>query len=154
MNLRIQNQDLLKKSCRKRRKSFHTFLFNLFLKPTDCKRLLAIEKNNDQPVTLSPCLILSTEPKPSPGELEIDSDDIGIVMREKRLVDRWIVKSGMLRFNFLLECCHPGTVPDPQLVAAMIQLVQLFVLCLELSLKNVYDDKGWLIVWYLLNILI
>ncbi|XP_052808844.1 protein unc-80-like isoform X2 [Mya arenaria] len=62
------------------------------------------------------------EPKQSQGESEADPDDIGIVMREKRLVDKFIVKSGMLRFNFLLECCHPGTVPDPQLVASMIQL--------------------------------
>ena len=54
------------------------------------------------------------------------SDDVGIEMhfvREKKLVDKYIIKSGMLRFNFLLECSHPGTVPDPQLVAAMLQLV-------------------------------
>ncbi|KAL4233067.1 Protein unc-80 [Mactra antiquata] len=51
-----------------------------------------------------------------------DQDDIGLVMREKKMVDKFIIKSGMLRFNFLLECCHPGTVPDAQLVAAMIQL--------------------------------
>ena len=55
------------------------------------------------------------------------SDDVGIEMhfvREKKLVDKFIIKSGMLRFNFLLECSHPGTVPDPQLVAAMLQLVR------------------------------
>ena len=52
-----------------------------------------------------------------------DIEDNGLVMREKKLVDRFIIKSGMLRFNFLLECCHPGTVPDPQLVASMLQLV-------------------------------
>ncbi|KAL3872189.1 hypothetical protein ACJMK2_040132 [Sinanodonta woodiana] len=41
---------------------------------------------------------------------------------EKRLVDKFIVKSGMFRFSFLLECCQPGSMPDPQLLAAMLQL--------------------------------
>ncbi|WAR09253.1 UNC80-like protein [Mya arenaria] len=72
--------------------------------------------------TASQATLTFLKPKQSQGESEADPDDIGIVMREKRLVDKFIVKSGMLRFNFLLECCHPGTVPDPQLVASMIQL--------------------------------
>lgn len=66
-----------------------------------------------------------SEVKQSHCDLTEDTDDVGIVMREKKLVDKFIIKSGMLRFSFLLECCHPGTVPDPQLVAAMIQLVRL-----------------------------
>ncbi|KAL8568215.1 hypothetical protein ACOMHN_027738 [Nucella lapillus] len=45
-----------------------------------------------------------------------------LVLKEKKLVDRYLVKSGMLRFSFLLECCHPGSFPDPQLLAAMLDL--------------------------------
>ncbi|XP_076436361.1 protein unc-80 homolog isoform X3 [Babylonia areolata] len=45
-----------------------------------------------------------------------------LVLREKKLVDRFLIKSGMLRFSFLLECCHPGSFPDPQLLAAMLDL--------------------------------
>lgn len=33
------------------------------------------------------------------------------------------VKEGMQRFNFLLEVCVPGTVPDPQLIGAIMDLV-------------------------------
>lgn len=33
-----------------------------------------------------------------------------------------ILKSGMLKYQFLLETCTPGTVPDAQLVAAMLDL--------------------------------
>lgn len=51
-----------------------------------------------------------------------------VIVKEKKLVDRYLVKSGMLRFSFLLECCHPGTLPDPQLVAAMLDLVRMTTL--------------------------
>ena len=53
----------------------------------------------------------------------VEEADVEVIVREKKMVDKYIIKSGMLRFSFLLECCHPGTVPDPQLVAAMLQLV-------------------------------
>ena len=48
------------------------------------------------------------------------------MVREKRMVDKFLVKSGMLRFSFLMECCHPGSLPDPQLVAAMLDLVRVY----------------------------
>lgn len=46
-----------------------------------------------------------------------------LVVREKKLVDKYMVKTGMLRFSFLLECCQPGSFPDSQLMAAMLDLV-------------------------------
>ncbi|GFR73729.1 Unc-80-like protein [Elysia marginata] len=45
-----------------------------------------------------------------------------VMVKEKKMVDRYLIKSGMLRFSFLLECCHPGSLPDPQMVAAMLDL--------------------------------
>ena len=70
------------------------------------------------------CFEFLTDIKQSLSE---SADDNGTesyqFIREKKLVNKYIIKSGMLRFSFLLECCHPGTVPDPQLVAAMLQLV-------------------------------
>ena len=33
-----------------------------------------------------------------------------------------VVQTGMDRFNFLLETCVPGTVPDPLLIAALLDL--------------------------------
>jgi len=50
------------------------------------------------------------------------SKDIPFV-REKKLVNSYIVKSGMLRFNFMLDCCNPGTLPDAHLIAALLDLV-------------------------------
>ena len=56
-----------------------------------------------------------------------DSDIDTVLTREKKLVDKYVIKSGMLRFSFLLECSHPGSIPDPQLVAAMLELVCVFI---------------------------
>ena len=50
------------------------------------------------------------------------TEDVGL-MREKKMVDKFLIKSGMLRFSFLMECCQPGSLPDPQMVAAMLDLV-------------------------------
>ncbi|XP_048774238.1 protein unc-80 homolog isoform X3 [Ostrea edulis] len=51
-----------------------------------------------------------------------DTENDSIIIKEKKLVDKFLVKSGMLRFSFLLECAPPGGIPDPQLVAAMLEL--------------------------------
>lgn len=50
-----------------------------------------------------------------------------VVLKERRLVPIEPVRQGMLRFSFLLEICSPGSVPDAQLVAALLDLVN-FVL--------------------------
>ncbi|CAH1781834.1 unnamed protein product, partial [Owenia fusiformis] len=44
------------------------------------------------------------------------------IIKERKLVNSYAVKSGMFRFNFLLDCCTPGSVPDPPLIAAMLDL--------------------------------
>lgn len=46
-----------------------------------------------------------------------------VVLKERRLIPLKPVKEGMQRFSFLLEVCVPGTVPDPQLIGAIIDLV-------------------------------
>lgn len=46
-----------------------------------------------------------------------------VVLKERRLVPLKPVREGMHRFSFLLEVCIPGSVPDPQLIAAILDLV-------------------------------
>lgn len=46
-----------------------------------------------------------------------------VVLKERRLVPVKPVREGMYRFSFLLEVCIPGSVPDPQLIAAVLDLV-------------------------------
>ncbi|XP_050693714.1 protein unc-80 homolog isoform X3 [Eriocheir sinensis] len=45
-----------------------------------------------------------------------------VLMRERKLVPVELVRNGMLRFKFLLETCQPGSIPDPQLIAAVLDL--------------------------------
>lgn len=46
-----------------------------------------------------------------------------VVLKERRLIPMKPVRDGMQRFSFLLEVCVPGTVPDPQLIGAIMDLV-------------------------------
>ena len=46
-----------------------------------------------------------------------------VVLKERKLVPIMPVYNGMLRFSFLLETCQPGSVPDPHLLAAVLDLV-------------------------------
>ena len=68
-----------------------------------------------------------------PGGMK-DSSDVTSVLgteviniKEKRLVNAYAVKSGMLRFNFLLDCCQPGSIPDANLIAALLDLVSYVI---------------------------
>ena len=50
-----------------------------------------------------------------------DSDTV--YFRERHLVPIDTIQTGMSRFSFLLETCSPGSVPDPLLIAALLDLV-------------------------------
>ena len=54
-----------------------------------------------------------------------DSDTV--FFRERHLVPAKVVQVGLARFNLMLEMSAPGTMPDPLLIAALIDLVS-FVL--------------------------
>lgn len=45
-------------------------------------------------------------------------------MKERRLIPTEPVREGMMRFSFLLETCAPGSVPDSQLIGAILDLPQ------------------------------
>lgn len=70
-------------------------------------------------------LPLNTDWKSNQSSATEDAESESLLTKEKKLVDRFLVKSGMLRFSFLLECCHPGSIPDPTLVSAMLELVSI-----------------------------
>ncbi|XP_046670285.1 uncharacterized protein LOC124360589 isoform X5 [Homalodisca vitripennis] len=45
-----------------------------------------------------------------------------VVLKERKLVPTLPVFNGMLRFSFLLETCPPGSLPDPHLLTALMDL--------------------------------
>ena len=51
-----------------------------------------------------------------------ESGDV-IFLMERHLVPVDVVQAGMTRFSFLLETSAPGTMPDPLLIAALLDLV-------------------------------
>lgn len=54
--------------------------------------------------------------------------DIVVHEVETKPVDLEALRAGMVRFRFLLYGCQPGSVPDPKIVASMLDLVSLCVL--------------------------
>ena len=59
---------------------------------------------------------------PANGKSGVYESD-GIFLMERHLVPVEIVQTGMSRFSFLLETSAPGTLPDPLLIGALLDLV-------------------------------
>jgi len=59
-----------------------------------------------------------------------------VILKERRLVPRIAVFEGMLRFSFLLETCQPGSVPDPHLMASLLDLVMICIFTLHIFVKR------------------
>jgi protein unc-80 len=47
-----------------------------------------------------------------------------VILKERRLIPVEPVRNGMMRLSFLLEACVPGSVPDSQLIGAILDLPQ------------------------------
>ena len=47
-----------------------------------------------------------------------------VIPRERKMVSAPAIYDGMLRLSFLLEACQPGTIPDANLIAAVLDLVR------------------------------
>lgn len=50
-------------------------------------------------------------------------------MKNKNVVNLGAIRQGMKRFQFLLNCCEPGTIPDASILAAALDLVCFCSLC-------------------------
>ena len=44
-------------------------------------------------------------------------------VKEKRLVDVYLIRAGMLRFSLLMSVSEPGSLPEPEFLAALLTLV-------------------------------
>lgn len=65
-----------------------------------------------------------------------------VVLKERRLIPRNAVFEGMLRFSFLLETCQPGSVPDPHLMASLLDLVMSTSMRLQITLYSSAVEFG------------
>ena len=65
---------------------------------------------------------MMTSVSASGGGLMKDTDTM--FFRERHLVPVDTIRVGMGRFSFLLETCSPGSIPDPLMVSALLDLVR------------------------------
>lgn len=64
--------------------------------------------------------------------------------KSKNVVNLGAIRQGMKRFQFLLNCCEPGTIPDASILAAALDLVSCrispplftFMLAMEGSMNS------------------
>ncbi|XP_065199931.1 protein unc-80 homolog isoform X3 [Planococcus citri] len=80
-----------------------------------------------------------------------------LVLKERKLISTGALYSGMQRLAFMLEICHPGSVPDPSLVAAVLDLPHTPVIAraaflLECSYYVHCFNKGQWPLWTKLNL--
>ncbi len=58
-------------------------------------------------------------------ELDANGREMFLVTpRQRKMVSAPAIYDGMLRLNLLLEACQPGTIPDANLIAAVLDLPQ------------------------------
>ncbi|GLG97294.1 Protein unc-80 homolog [Gryllus bimaculatus] len=79
-----------------------------------------------------------------------------VVLKERKLVPLLPVRQGMQRFAFMLETCQPGSIPDPHLLAASLDLphapvVSRAALLLECAHFVHCCNKGQWPTWMKLN---
>ncbi len=56
---------------------------------------------------------------------EINDHNLYVNHEENLYVDLTLVRMGLLRFNFLIESCPPGSLPDPEFLNSILFLVCL-----------------------------
>ena len=66
------------------------------------------------------------------GGMTRDSDTV--CFKERHIVPAEVVQEGLSRFNLMLDMNAPGTIPDPLLIAALIDLV---ILCISLYIQEI-----------------
>ncbi|XP_069694360.1 protein unc-80 homolog isoform X2 [Periplaneta americana] len=111
-------------------------------------------KKKDGSVEETPGSYLSRRNSLEVGDHSRESEFV--VLKERKLVSIVPVYNGMLRFSFLLETCQPGSVPDPHLLAAALDLphapvVSRAALFLECSYFVHCCNKGQWPNWMKLN---
>ena len=70
---------------------------------------------------------VSTDARARTGSL-IGGDDHSLYthQEESLYVDLTLIRLGLLRLNFLMESCPPGSLPDPQFLNSLLILVCSF----------------------------
>lgn len=71
--------------------------------------------------------------------------DIVVQEYERKPVDVGALREGMIRLRFLVNASQPGAVPDPHIVAAMLELVSREAPYVSLFISNAQED---VLMWF------
>lgn len=88
----------------------------------DIDRLQQQQQQQDGVVGINTTMAVTTGSGGSGGTTGIMTTNVDIPLKKSRTILFEILKDGMLKFQFLLDSCTPGSIPDAQLVAAMLDL--------------------------------
>lgn len=80
---------------------------------------------SDKPPFICPVTLLSTRLSSGPHGFQERLAASQEAMKNKNVVNLGAIRQGMKRFQFLLNCCEPGTIPDASILAAALDLVCL-----------------------------
>ena len=78
------------------------------------------------------CLLFSSSFPPGPHGFQERLAASQEAMKNKNVVNLGAIRQGMKRFQFLLNCCEPGTIPDASILAAALDLV-----CFRIKINSV-----------------
>ena len=95
-----------------------------------CVYFLHVHKLTKLKCQISVFHIIECDTPRSMEEEEEASDIDTLDEKEKRPVDKAVVAAGMKRLAFLIDSCNPGMVPDPEFLAAALDLVSAELLYL------------------------
>uniref|UniRef100_A0A3Q0KT99 UNC80 domain-containing protein n=1 Tax=Schistosoma mansoni TaxID=6183 RepID=A0A3Q0KT99_SCHMA len=94
--------------------------YNLLSRPSTAGRNVRIHSNGS-----SSTIAASFEneyPSRSKSECPTTDQSTGQMIIEHRWINLSALKEGLFDFAFLLDCCEPGLIPEPQLIAALFDL--------------------------------
>ncbi|CAH8674278.1 unnamed protein product [Schistosoma rodhaini] len=94
--------------------------YNLLSRPSTAGRNVRIHSNGS-----SSTIATSFEneyPSRSKSECPTTDQSTGQMIIEHRWINLSALKEGLFDFAFLLDCCEPGLIPEPQLIAALFDL--------------------------------
>ncbi|CAH8647620.1 unnamed protein product [Schistosoma bovis] len=95
-------------------------LYNVLCRPSTAGRSVRIHSNGSSSIIAAS--FENEYPSRSKSECPSTDQSTGQMIIEHRWINLSALKEGLFDFAFLLDCCEPGLIPEPQLIAALFDL--------------------------------
>ncbi|CAI2734654.1 unnamed protein product [Schistosoma spindalis] len=95
-------------------------LYNVLCRPSTAGRNVRIHSNGSSSIIATS--FENEYPSRSKSDCPTTDQSTGQMIIEHRWINLSALKEGLFDFAFLLDCCEPGLIPEPQLIAALFDL--------------------------------